>query len=238
MNLQESLAHTSWKVADWLFPPVCAGCGEPGEAICEICRLAIDRIPAQHCRLCSRPMQMGGVCPSCINHPPDFDHIYCFSVYTGLMRKAIQHLKYDRDLGMGRLLAKLIAPDMNGLFHQIDLIIPMPLSAERMRMRGYNQAEAITKHLASLTGWMHTPKALRKIKDTESQVHLSVVERLANLDGAFQAEPNLVRGKQVVLLDDVFTTGATMRQASKALITAGATSVVAVAIARTLLTHE
>jgi competence protein ComFC len=238
MNIQQSLSDTSWKAADWLFPPVCVGCGDPGEAICEVCRLSITRIPDQHCRLCYRPLRLGGVCPSCINHPPNFDQIYCFAAYSGLMRKAIRHLKYDRDLGMGRLLSKFIVPDLLDLFDDIDLVIPMPLSAERMRTRGYNQSEAITKHLVNLTGWKHSPKALRKIRNTESQVHLSVVERLANLDGAFQAETDLVRGKRVLLLDDVFTTGATMRQASKALKTAGAMSVVSVAIARTLLNHE
>ncbi|MGB4595021.1 MAG: ComF family protein [Anaerolineaceae bacterium] len=172
-----------------------------------------------------------------MNHPPDFDQIYCYGAYSGLMRSAIRRLKYDRDLGMGRLLAKLIAPDLLAAFNDIELVVPMPLSIQRRRTRGYNQAEAITKYLTGINSWNHAPKALRKIKDTESQVHLSVVERLANLDGAFEAETVLVRGRRVLLLDDVFTTGATMRQASKALKRAGATSVVAAAIARTLLTH-
>lgn len=139
---------------------------------------------------------------------------------------------------MGRQLAKLIAPQLTKIFTDIDLVVPMPLSAQRMRLRGYNQAEAISRHLARLTGWVNMPKALRKIRNTESQVHLSVVERMANLDGAFEADPNLVRGRRVLLLDDVFTTGATMRQASKALRTAGARYIFAVTIARTLLNHE
>lgn len=237
MQIQKSLTDITWKAADWLFPPVCVGCGEPGEAICDICKLSIPRLPDQHCLLCYRPMQSSGVCPSCMHHPPDFDKFYCFAAYSGLMRNAIQRLKYGRDLGMGRLLAKYIAPDLLNLFGDIDMVIPMPLSSERIRARGYNQSEAITKHLVDLTGWKHAPKALRKIRNTESQVHLSVVERLANLDGAFQAENDLVRAKRVLLLDDVFTTGATMRQASKALKTAGAIRVVSVAVARTMLNH-
>lgn len=238
MKLNEILADTSWKIADWLFPAVCVGCGEPGEAICEVCQLAITHIPEPRCRLCSRPLSSGNVCPSCLNYPPDLDQTYCYSAYTGLIRKAIQCLKYDRDLGMGRQLAKLIAPELTNLITDIDLVVPMPLSAQRMRLRGYNQADAISRHLARLTGWVNMPKALRKIRNTESQVHLSVVERMANLDGAFEADPNLVRGRRVLLLDDVFTTGATMRQASKALRTAGASYIFAVTIARTLLNHE
>ena len=139
---------------------------------------------------------------------------------------------------MGRLLATLITPHLKDQFDPIDLLIPMPLSAERMKSRGYNQAAVITSHVAELTSWPYVPKALKKIKDTESQVHLTVDERMANLDGAFEAEPYLVSGKRVLILDDVFTTGATMRQATKALKSAGAEKIFAVTIARTLLIHE
>ncbi|HNY83941.1 MAG TPA: ComF family protein [Anaerolineaceae bacterium] len=223
---------------DWLFPPNCVGCGEPGHLICDICLKSIENLPKHTCQLCANPLHAAGICAYCQNSPPDYDKIYCYAVYSGVVRKAIQRLKYSRDLEMGRLIAKMMAPKLQALFQNANLIVPMPLSLKRFRERGYNQAEAITKPLSELIGWAHSSKALEKIRDTETQVHLSVAERLANLDGAFKADSELVIGKSIVLLDDVMTTGATMRQAAKALREAGAKEIYAATFARTALRTE
>lgn len=135
-------------------------------------------------------------------------------------------------------MAKLMTPKLQSLFPNAELIIPMPLSRRRYRERGYNQAEAITKPLSEFTNRIHSPHALEKIRDTETQVHLSVAERLENLNGAFKADPQQVIGKRVVLLDDVMTTGATMRQAAKALRVAGAKEIYAVTFARAVLRRQ
>jgi len=238
MIQKRKLIDTTWDVVNWLFPPICVGCGDPGEAICSVCQLSIERIPIAHCQLCGIPLTVLGICKNCQSNSPAYDELFCYAYYSGLIRKSVQQLKYIRDLGMGRELAKLLAADVNMFSAKIDLVIPMPLSKQRLKLRGYNQSAAITSHLTQLLGWTHMPQALKKIKDTESQVHLTVAERLANLDGAFEADIELVEGKRVLILDDVFTTGATMRQATKALKIAGASRIFAVTIARTLMIHE
>jgi ComF family protein len=187
--------------------------------------------------LCGKPTFFAEVCTFCRDNPPDYEKFYSYAIYSGLVRKAIHQLKYRRDLGMGRIMAELIYSDLIRLFSPVDLVIPMPLSKERMKMRGYNQAAAITGHFCELSNWQHAPKALLKIKNTESQVHLSVEERMANLEGAFEADQDIVRGKKVLIVDDVFTTGSTMRQATKALKAGGASRVYAATIARALLTQ-
>lgn len=136
---------------------------------------------------------------------------------------------------MGRYFAKALVPLLLRKKEEIDLVIPMPLSKERMKLRGYNQATAIAKPLCEEFGWSCETSALVKIRETESQVHLSADERLSHLDGAFGADARIIIGKRILILDDVFTTGATMFHASKALREAGANQVLAVTVARTLL---
>ncbi len=115
-----------------------------------------------------------------------------------------------------------------------EIIIPIPLSQQRRVERGYNQVEEIARPLAWNGNWICQPNALQRVKHTQSQVKLNAVQRKENVKGAFQADPHLVAGKNVLILDDVITTGATVSEAAIALKTAGAKQVYAYSFARAL----
>lgn len=144
----------------------------------------------------------------------------------------ITAVKYERNIG----LAELILPDLARTFEQahfqIDMIIPVPLSRRRERERGYNQVALWGRLFALQNQSDFIPAALQRIHDTRSQVSLSSEQRWENVRDAFSANASLVRGKNILLLDDVITTGATLYECTKEVLQKGAHSVSALTIAR------
>jgi ComF family protein len=117
---------------------------------------------------------------------------------------------------------------------QVDAITPVPIGVVRKAERGYNQSSLLARPLALRTGIEYLPKALMKVKDTPSQVGLTVHQRHANVKGSFQAQPVFVKGKRMLIVDDVCTSGATVEECSKMLLEAGAVEVYAITLARAL----
>jgi ComF family protein len=124
-----------------------------------------------------------------------------------------------------------------GLNWPINMVVPVPLGRKRMRERGYNQVGLVARPMAALTGWQYAPRALVRARETKSQVGLSAVERQENMRDAFRSDPRLVAGRTVLLLDDVVTTGATLKACADALLLSKARAVYAVTIARALSHH-
>ncbi len=114
------------------------------------------------------------------------------------------------------------------------MVIPVPLSAKRLRERGYNQAAQFALPLALALGARYRPSGVRRIRHTVSQVKLSWQERQDNVTGAFYANPRLVAGQKILLIDDVVTTGATISACATALLDAGARNVYALSVARAM----
>jgi ComF family protein len=119
----------------------------------------------------------------------------------------------------------------------VDVIVPVPLGRERMRERGYNQVAMVAYPLAMLGGWDYQPACLYRSRETASQVGLTIAQRRQNVQDAFEADPGLIDGRDVLLIDDVATTGATISSCSRALLQAGARAVHALTIARALPHH-
>ena len=117
----------------------------------------------------------------------------------------------------------------------MDCIVPIPLNPHRRRERGYNQSAFLGFALGLQTGLAYIPSALRRTRNTRSQVGLNAEERHRNLDGAFSARADRISGRTVLLLDDVMTTGATLRNATMALLQSGASQVFVITLARALL---
>jgi ComF family protein len=149
----------------------------------------------------------------------------------------MHRLKYRRDLGLGDALAAPLAEYAARLDWQAALILPVPLGDKRYRERGYNQVDLVAWPLAMRLGWYYAPHALARSRETISQVGLSAQERKRNVHDAFWADPRLVRGRSVVVMDDVATTGATLSACAQALLGAGAEKVYALTIARALPRH-
>ena len=122
-----------------------------------------------------------------------------------------------------------VLPDLS---HDIDLMIPLPLHPQRQRQRGYNQAELLAKEMAGALDRPVVPAALRRSRATLPQAKLSATARLTNIADAFVADPELVSDQQILLIDDVCTTGATLASATQALFAAGAHTVSGLCAAR------
>lgn len=132
-------------------------------------------------------------------------------------------------------LARLMFPSVANYESQFDIVIPVPLGRERLKERGYNQANLLAHPIALQVNRPFTPQALFRSRETGSQVGLNAQERKQNVKNAFQGRPSLVAGKRILLVDDVATTGATLSECSTALKQAGAEHVIALTLARAVM---
>lgn len=152
------------------------------------------------------------------------------------VQSLIHKFKYEHTFALGTELGELMVQAWPAWRQPVDLIVPVPLHARRYRERGYNQSEHLARHLAMR---LHIPletAALQRQRDTQPQVHLSAAERQANVADAFavcdHVKNHRLLGKHILLIDDVFTTGATLSAAATALYQAGATAVSGYCLAR------
>jgi ComF family protein len=168
------------------------------------------------------------VCRHCLEVPPSYTRAVSFGHYDKALASAIHHFKF---LGIKRL-SKPLAELM--LFHDtagIDVVVPVPLTPAGLKSRGFNQALLLAHHIAGKKKIPLVVTALKKTRDTPPQVGLSAKERAANVKKAFSCAANMA-GKNVLLIDDVMTTGATVNACSKQLLKAGAGSVSVLTLAR------
>ncbi|HZO89480.1 MAG TPA: ComF family protein [Chthonomonadaceae bacterium] len=233
---------------DVIYPPRCLVCGvRQEEALCALCRGAIAPIPPPFCDRCGVPVPAGEiVCAACAVGPePPFAWSQALGAYHGPLRRAIHRLKYDGKtalaLPLGRLLAAsldnpptLLLPPSHPADHPaFDVVVPVPLHPTRLCQRGFNQAERIAYVLAQERNWTLDSGGLRRIRPTRSQTSLAPADRAANVQGAFVARtPFHFANQSVLLVDDVLTTMATVREAARVLKEAGAARVCVVALAR------
>jgi len=226
-----------WGGLDWLFPPVCGGCNRVGYRWCPDCQKQVQKVPEPVCWNCGLPVSRPGQCKGCIESLPPFKMMRSWLVFEGPIRHALHTLKYRRNLSLGDALAQHLSEYVGTLGWPVDLVIPVPLGKERMKERGYNQIGLVALPLAVAKHWRYAPQAIARLRETRSQVGLTIAERKANVSGAFQADPGQVHGKTTLLMDDVATTGATLSACAFALLDAGAESVYALTLARALPHH-
>jgi ComF family protein len=175
------------------------------------------------------------VCGYCQDLPFRFDQTVCACRAEGIVRDSIHRFKYNREMFFGPHLAGwLVTAAQRWIdWRAVDLIVPVPLHPRKKRHREFNQAEYLAGALRRATGVPTAPRMLRRVKDTKTQTMLGAVARAANLRDAFRVrDAATVAGKRVVLVDDVFTTGATMDACAKMLRAAGVQHVIALAVAR------
>jgi ComF family protein len=144
-------------------------------------------------------------------------------------------LKYKRNISLGEFMGRKLIECLSHLDWQIDLVTPVPLGIARFAERGYNQASLLARPVALGVGATFCPQGLSRVRETRSQVNLSAAERQANVIGAFLAKASLVKGRHVLVVDDVTTTGATLDACAAALWSGGAVTVYALTLARTLV---
>ncbi len=225
-----------WDALDAAFPPFCGGCQKKGERWCAECRSRVQVLGGILCEVCGLPQDKSGICKDCLDERPRFSALRAWAVFEDPLRKALHRLKYRRDLALGDALAAQMSSFVEGLSWDAEALIPIPLGKQRQKERGYNQVGMIARPLAMALGMEYAPKALARRKETRSQVGLSKTERRENVHGAFQAGTG-VKGKTILVLDDVSTTGSTLSAAAEALYASGAKKVYALTVARALPHH-
>ena len=225
----------SWRrIVDLFFPPRCGGCDSLGWLWCEACQASVCYLSPPTCVRCSKPGVHSDVCADCRASPPTIDSIRCMAVFDGRIRRAIHTFKYRRVAALGEPLGDALARFWLQSPQPARLIVPVPLHPRRQRERGYNQAELLARRIARAAGLPVRPAALRRVRATAVQMTLTAAERQANVAGAFQGDAAVVRGADVLLIDDVCTTGATLDACATALKAAGAAAVYGLTLARPL----
>jgi ComF family protein len=218
------------RLASLLFGGSCYLCrGAASRLLCAECEADLPRLAPPLCPRCALPSPGGEPCGSCLARPPHFDATTAALQYAFPADALIHSLKFRGELALAPFLAGLLKERIAA--ERIDCLVPVPLSRQRLKERGYNQAVEIARHLGQ--GRMLTA-ACERGRDTAPQLELPFDERQRNVRGAFSCSIPLA-GSTVAIVDDVMTTGATLDEMAKTLKRAGAARVVNWVVARTLL---
>lgn len=215
---------------DLLFPPRCVGCQREGEWFCAACRSQVEMIPLPICLRCGHHLPAGQSCGFC--HTFRIDAIRSVAYFDGALREAIHQLKYGGACVLADPLGQMLAEYVRQNPMAADLAVAVPLHPQRLRERGYNQSQLLAGYLAHQLHIPSSSSVLQRVRHTRSQVGLDGQERQANVAEAFAAEADQVRGRNILLIDDVCTTGATLEACNAALKAAGARAVWALTLAR------
>jgi competence protein ComFC len=234
VNLAYRAYQLLWEALDWLYPPKCGGCGTLGARWCIECTQKTIEIVPPICPICGNPNSKNEPCERCLFSPPLYTSLRSYTVFTGSIREAIHRLKYQHDIGLGEVLARLMITRIEKLNWSLDIITSVPLGLVRFRERGYNQATLLARPIALFLKIPFSSQALSRTRETRTQVGLSVIERMENMAGAFKAKNELVQGKNILVVDDVATSGATLNACAKALMDGGASNVYGFSLARAL----
>lgn len=216
-------------------------------SLCAPCAALLAPRVSGYCPLCGQLFPNADLppdpCVDCLRQPPPWSGFYFYGAYEHLTRELFTAFKFHGDLPAGRLLAKLlsrrVAPSLAADLAQATgdgcgsaLLVPVPVHKQRLQERGFNQSLLLAKPLAGALHLPMAPQALWRTRLDPPQSSLGRNARLAGPKGAFDAH-DLVNGRRVVLLDDVMTTGATLREAVRILLARGAVGVSVVVLART-----
>lgn len=238
-----------WLV-DWLYPPRCRACagriyGRDAESFCVSCWKNIQLVEHPLCKVCGRPFPDASgddhSCGVCLEQAPRFVAARAWACYPREesaehpLRRVVHRFKYGRRVSLGKPLGRLLAYGCKEFLASIqaDLIVPVPLHGKRLRWRGFNQSVLLARQISRAYGIRLDPFVLRRSKETPPQTQLSEEERRKNIRGAFtlNAEKS-VKDKAILLVDDIYTSGATVNECSRTLMRGGAKEVYVLTLAR------
>lgn len=201
---------------------------------CWLCDQKVERISSEFCPICGQKQHSQTICSQCKSTRPIYNQLRSWAVFNNEIRNAIHKLKYRNDVSLGESLSRPMINLLYDLPWLIDMVIPIPLSRHRLKERGYNQAALLALPIALGLGLKYHPKALKRVRETESQVGLSITQRHDNVFGAFVADRKIVSGRSILIVDDVATSGATLNACADALLQADAKEVNAITLARAM----
>ncbi|WP_047147502.1 ComF family protein [Aquamicrobium sp. LC103] len=227
-----------------LFPPVCAGCrrqvSEPG-TVCGACWPKLRFLEKPWCEVMGTPfsheMGDGFLSAQAIADPPPFARARAAVAYEGVARQMVQNLKFSDRTELAPWMARWMLRSGRELIADAQVVVPVPLHRRRFLMRRFNQSAELARVIARLSELPFEPDVIARVKVTRQQVGLAARERVDNVRGAFrvpEAGEMRIRGRRVLLVDDVYTTGATVSAVTKALKRGGASAVDVLTFARVL----
>jgi len=209
-------------ILDIIFPPSCFVCKKEGGYLCQDCKSVLD-VSSSHEKYRGK----------------NISDLYCALPYqNSLIKDLIKKFKYEPFVKeLGKSLSSLMIEHFNLLDNKPDftgfVLVPVPLGKRKLKWRGFNQAEEIGKELADSLKIPLISGALIKIKETQDQVDLHDQERKENIKNSFLCQsPEKIKGKNILLVDDVFTTGSTMEESAGVLKESGAKKIIGIAVAR------
>lgn len=238
------LARPFHALADLVYPPACTACGimtSGHRGLCAECWAGVRFIERPYCEVLGSPFShdLGGgiLSAQAIADPPPFDRLRSAVIHDEAVRNLVHGLKYRDRVDLAPMMAGWMLRASDGAVEACDAIIPVPLHRSRMVSRKFNQAAELARHLGRVSGKPLLPATLLRVKRTEQQVGLGARAREENVRGAFaiaRGRENDVFGKRIVLVDDVYTTGATVAAATRVLRKAGASDITVLTFARAL----
>jgi ComF family protein len=238
------LAGLARRASDFLFPPACPGCGRMlarHSAVCPPCWQKVTFIERPYCEVLGLPFShdlgAGILSAEAIANPPDFDRLRAVCAFDGTARNLVHALKYRDRTELAPMLALWMSRAGREILAECDAIIPVPLHSYRLMSRKFNQAAELASAISHLSGKPMLAVAIRRTRNTKHQVGLGRTGRAANVKGAFQVTDRgkqEISGKRIVLVDDVYTTGATVSAMARAARRAGAVDISVLTFARAL----
>lgn len=243
-RLRRAGGRLSDGIARLLFPPICVGCrnivAEPG-TLCPACWPRLRFLEAPWCAVLGTPfahdMGEGAVSPAAIADPPPFARARAAVAFGGVARDIVHGLKYRDRTDLAPWMAKWMVRAGAELLVDADLVVPVPLHRARFFSRRFNQSAELARHISSLRGLTFAPEAVQRVKRTRQQVGLQRKAREDNMRGAFavpKAMRERVKGANALVVDDVYTTGSTVKALASVLVRAGAARVDVLTFARAL----
>lgn len=241
------LRATGRALLDLLYPPLCLACDAPvatSGTLCVTCFMRLRAITAPFCPVLGlpfdKPQPAGTLSLPAIADPPPFGRARSAVLYGEVARSLVSRLKYGDRPEIAAFCARFMARAAADLWGENAVLVPIPLHARRLLRRRYNQSTEIARTLSRLTGVPLLTGLLRRRRDTRQQVGLTATGRARNIGGAFTTSPAISRrlaGRRVILVDDVITTGATVKAATRALRSSGVMDIDIVSFARVLTDH-
>ncbi|WP_127144119.1 ComF family protein [Pelagibacterium montanilacus] len=233
---------------DFAFPPVCTACGEAiggPDALCPECWRQLEPITAPLCPILGLPfaadMGAGATSPQAIANPPPFDRARAAVAYNDIARAIVARMKYSDRPEIARLCGRLMAGAGHELVGPDALLVPVPLHRGRQFLRRYNQSSELAHVIAGLANVALDTDLVWRRRNTARQVGLSARQRQTNVQGAFAVRPERAqrhRGRRIVIIDDVVTTGATVAAVAKAVQRAGFEAVDVLSFARVVFDDD
>lgn len=231
------------KIVNFIFPAQCVICRtfiENNDGICYECLNKIDFITDPKCAYCGYPFEIKFsnknnlyVCPRCLKLKPKFDKCVSSVRYNDASKKIILPFKHADKTNYAKIMGRMMASTVSPFIEKVDFIVPVPIHLKRMLKRKYNQSALLVGVISSITGKPALYNTLVRTHFKESQGHLSVKDRKLNVSGAFAIKnPFKIKGKNILIVDDVFTTGATINECAKVLKSAGARRIFVATFAR------